>query len=112
MLKGIDQEKLAEVIRASYRFQTEQSSRSYAQEICSETDEMFSGLVQAWLDGEALPEVKVGKYTVKSIMNIRKTTDFLGALILLNEYKKDPVKGESAIWKPTRALQVRTDRKE
>jgi len=104
MLKNIDEKLFAETILASYKHQTVTSSRSYAAEFCRETDEMFEPLVQAWINGEKLPVIKVGKYSVGIIMQICGSTDFLRALKLLDLYKKNPEAGEEAIWKPDRVL--------
>lgn len=100
MLVNIDIRKFAEAIRKNYRHQTEASSFAYANEFCNDIDQHFEPLVQAWIEGEKLPVIREGPYTVGKIMQIQNTTDFLFALKLLNTYRENPGQGEEEIWKP------------
>lgn len=112
MLRNIDEKTFAEAILRSYKHQTIASSRAYAKEFCRDIDEMFEPLVQAWISGEKLPTIKIGKYSVGIIMQIGESRDFLRALKLLNLYKNDPGAGEEAIWKPDRVLHKSARRSE
>lgn len=103
MLKNIKRDLLVATIKISYSYPDE-GAEKYADKIINTIDEELEPIVNAWMMGEELPLIKIGKYTIKTVMGIQKTNDFLYALELLNSYKLDPEAGEKAIWRPSNRL--------
>lgn len=107
----MDGRKLVRSIVDAYGYD-EAYAGNYAGRIESNLSPELYPVLEAWINGEEIPIVKVGKYSVDIVMQIAETDDFLYALMLLNDYLMDPEKGEAAIWSPMRSLHISARRSE
>lgn len=103
MLHSIDQQAFAAALRQTYTRMTPESSTDTALSLIKSLDDSLEQAVLAWIQGEAVPDVSDGKYSLEKILAIRGTGDYVEAFQLFSEYRTDHIKGEKSIWRPTRS---------
>lgn len=65
-----------------------------------ECDEVLSTNIQEWTENKTFSDIWVNdKYCINAVMEIRGSSDFLSAIIALDDYLKDESK-EYALWQP------------
>ncbi|MBQ7593732.1 MAG: hypothetical protein IJU48_05195 [Synergistaceae bacterium] len=102
MLKSINVNLFAKAIEQSYKFFDESRSLKLAEHLINSLDEELEPSVLAWINGEEVPDVEAGNYSINKILGIRNSSDYLEAFTLFTEYKLDPENGEKKIWQPSR----------
>lgn len=102
MLIFTDRSALLDRIRKEYP-QLEQVQHEYlASRTIEETDARLEQNVQEWIRGEELSDIWIGAFCIGMVMSIRGGRDFLWALEDLSAYARDPVAGETRIWRVKR----------
>ena len=102
MLNSVDVNTFAAAIKQSYKLMNDTSAANMAAKLIQTLDITLEPAVIAWIAGQDIPDITVGKYSVTKILGIRNSSDYLDAFKLLSEYKINPEKGEKSIWSPKR----------
>lgn len=102
MLNSVDINTFAAAIKQSYKLMNETSAANMAAELIRTLDDVLEPAVTAWIGGQDIPDITIGKYSITTILGIRNSSDYLEAFRLLSEYKLNPEKGEKRIWQPKR----------
>lgn len=102
MLNSVDKNTFATAIKQSYKLMDDASASNMAEKLIQTLDPILEPAVIAWIEGQAIPDITAGKYSVTKILGIRNSKDYLDAFKLLSEYKLNPEGGEKSIWHPIR----------
>ncbi len=102
MLRSVDVKAFAIAIKQSYKLMNDTSALNMASKLTETLDIIVEPAVHAWIAGQNIPDIEIGKYSVSKILGIRNSCDYLEAFRLLSEYKLEPEKGEKNIWSPRR----------
>lgn len=100
MINNINVQKFASAIQQTYKTMTEVSSNNLAQNIIENLDERLEVALLAWIEGEDIPDVAYGEYSISKILTCRNSHDYLMAIRMLSDYIKDPVEGKKQICRP------------
>lgn len=100
MVNNIDVQKLASAIQQTYKTMTEVSSNNLATSIIENLDERLEMALLAWIEGEDIPDVTYGEYSISKILTCRNSQDYLMAIRMLSDYIKNPVEGKKQICRP------------
>lgn len=102
MLTSVDVNVFATAISQSYKLMNDTSAVNMAKKLIETIDSVLEPAVIAWIAGQDIPDISVGKYSITKILGIRNSCDYLDAFKLLSEYKLNPEEGEKNIWYPKR----------
>ncbi len=88
--------KLIKMISAKYR------DGKWAASIHSQLNDVVTELkpnIVEWVSGEPISDIWIGKYCVNAVMKIRGDDNFVGAILALDRYAKNPTReNEARLW--------------
>lgn len=102
MLLNVSLEAFSKAISDSYSTIEEIDRKNVANQLMESIDGEIEPAVIAYVNGNEIPDIHIGQYSINKILAIRNNLDYLEAFLLLTEYKSDPVLGEKNIWTPKR----------
>lgn len=102
MLLNVSLEAFSKVISDSYSIMKEIDTKNVAKQLMESIDGEIEPAVIAWVNGDEIPDIHIGQYSINKILAIGTDLDYLEVFLLLTEYKNDPVLGKKKIWTPKR----------
>ncbi len=91
------------VLLNAIRQENKNASASYCEEyadrILTQTDSRLLKNVEEWLAGKELSDIRIGKYSIKLIMDIREDNAFFSALDIMTSCIRNPALADDYVWR-------------
>lgn len=84
MLKSVDVNTFATAIKQSYKLMNDTSATNMSVKLIQTLDVTLEPAVTAWIAGQDIPDISIGKYSIMKILGIRNSSDYLEAIKLLS----------------------------